>query len=140
MTLLGAFIGGVMVVRHGIIRPLVLGAVLIATTNLLFSFLAVTEPDLQWLAIVVSMDNLSGGLATAVFIAYLSSLTSSAHTATQYALFSSLMTLPAKFISGFSGVIVDSYGYYHFFLFAAGLGLPAIILAVIVFWRSKAVL
>jgi hypothetical protein len=62
----------------------------------LFSFLAVTEPDLQWLAIVVSMDNLSGGLATAVFIAYLSSLTSSAHTATQYALFSSLMTLPAK--------------------------------------------
>jgi MFS transporter, PAT family, beta-lactamase induction signal transducer AmpG len=140
MTLLGAFIGGVMVVRHGVMRPLVLGAVLIATTNLLFSFLAVTEPDLQWLAIVVSMDNLSGGLATAVFIAYLSSLTSSAHTATQYALFSSLMTLPAKFISGFSGVIVDSYGYYHFFLFAAGLGLPAIILAFIVFWRSKAVL
>lgn len=140
MTLLGAFVGGVMVVRHGVMRPLVLGAVLMATTNLLFSFLAVTEPDLQWLAIVVSMDNLSGGLATAVFIAYLSSLTSRAHTATQYALFSSLMTLPAKFISGFSGVIVDSYGYYHFFLFAGGLGLPAIILAFIVFWRSKAVL
>ena len=140
MTLLGAFVGGVMVVRHGVMRPLVLGAVLIATTNLLFSFLAVIEPDLQWLAIVVSMDNLSGGLATAIFIAYLSSLTSSAHTATQYALFSSLMTLPAKFISGFSGVIVDSYGYYHFFLFAAGLGLPAIILAVIVFRRSKVVL
>ena len=140
MTLLGAFVGGMMVVRHGVMRPLVLGAVLMATTNLLFSFLAVTEPDLQWLAIVVSMDNLSGGLATAVFIAYLSSLTSRAHTATQYALFSSLMTLPAKFISGFSGVIVDSYGYYHFFLFAGGLGLPAIILAFIVFWRSKAVL
>jgi PAT family beta-lactamase induction signal transducer AmpG len=47
------------------------------------------------------------------------------------------MTLPAKFISGFSGVIVDSYGYYHFFLFAAGLGLPAIMLAWIVFWQSK---
>ena len=140
MTLLGAFIGCVMVVRYGVMRPLVLGAVLIAATNLLFSILAVAEPDLQLLAIVVSMDNLSGGLATAVFIAYLSSLTSIAHTATQYALFSSLMTLPAKFISGFSGVIVDSYGYYHFFLFAAGLGLPAIILAFVVFWRSKAVL
>jgi PAT family beta-lactamase induction signal transducer AmpG len=137
MTLFGALIGGVMVVRYGVMRPLVLGAVLIAATNLLFSILAVTEPDLQLLAIVVSMDNLSGGLATAVFIAYLSSLTSIAHTATQYALFSSLMTLPAKFISGFSGVIVDSYGYYHFFLFAAGLGLPAIMLAWIVFWQSK---
>ncbi|MBT4347570.1 MAG: MFS transporter, partial [Methylococcales bacterium] len=88
MTLLGAFVGGVMVVRYGVMRPLVLGAVLIAATNLLFSILAVAEPDLQLLAIVVSMDNLSGGLATAVFIAYLSSLTSIAHTATQYALFS----------------------------------------------------
>ena len=62
-----------------------------------------------------------------------------AHTATQYALFSSLMTLPAKFISGFSGVIVDSYGYFNFFLFAASLGLPAIILAFIIYWHDQAV-
>ena len=139
MTLLGAFMGGVMVVRYGLMRPLVLGAFLIAATNLLFSILAVAEPSVEMLAIVVSMDNLSGGLATAVFIAYLSSLTSIAHTATQYALFSSLMTLPAKFISGFSGVIVDSYGYFNFFLFAASLGLPAIILAFIIYWHDQAV-
>ncbi|MCK5666802.1 MAG: AmpG family muropeptide MFS transporter, partial [Thiotrichaceae bacterium] len=76
-------------------------------------------------------DNLSGGIATSVFIAYLSSLTNSAYTATQYALFSSLMTLPAKLLGGLSGLIVDSYSYAIFFLYASAVGLPAIILVMV---------
>jgi PAT family beta-lactamase induction signal transducer AmpG len=76
-------------------------------------------------------DNLANGLASTVFIAFLSSLTSRAYTATQYALFSSLMTLPGKFIGGFSGLVVASQGYMAFFVVASLLGLPAIWLA----WR-----
>jgi PAT family beta-lactamase induction signal transducer AmpG len=121
-------IGGVLVVRFGILRPLLLGAVLVATTNLLFAWLAVSEADLNLLAMVISADNLSGGIAGSAFIAYLSSLTSSAYTATQYALFSSLMTLPGKFIGGFSGVVVQAQGYPIFFIYAAAAGIPAIVL------------
>ena len=128
MTIGGTALGGVLVMRYGIARPLVLGAALVALTNLLFAWLASIEPNIALLALVVSADNLSGGIATAVFIAYLSSLTNQAYTATQYALFSSLMTLPAKFMGGFSGMIVDAEGYVIFFTYAAILGLPAIIL------------
>ncbi len=128
MTIAGAGLGGLLVVRFGIMRPLLLGAVMVAGTNLLFALLAISEPSLVLLATVVSADNLSGGIATSVFIAYLSSLTNTAYTATQYALFSSLMTLPAKLLGGFSGVIVDGYGYFPFFVYAAATGLPAILL------------
>ncbi|MEA3411026.1 MAG: MFS transporter [Pseudomonadota bacterium] len=128
MTIAGAGLGGVMVLRFGIMRPLLLGAILVASTNLLFAVLATVEPDIVLLAVVVSADNLSGGIATAVFIAYLSSLTNTHYTATQYALFSSLMTLPAKFLGGFSGLIVDDRGYAVFFVYASLIGLPAIAL------------
>lgn len=128
MTIIGAAVGGVMVANYGIMRPLLLGSVMVASTNLLFAVLAVNEPNLWLLAAVISADNLSGGLAGSVFIAYLSSLTSSEHTATQYALFSSLMTLPAQLLGGFSGIIVDHYGYMVFFIYAASVGIPAIVL------------
>ncbi len=130
MTIIGSVIGGVLVVRYGIMRPLLLGAVMVAVTNLLFAFMATVGPDLTWLAIVISADNVSGGLSSAVFIAYLSSLTNRAYTATQYALFSSFMTLPGKFISGFSGVVVDGFGYVTFFICAAAIGIPAILLVL----------
>ncbi len=131
MTIAGAAMGGVLVVRYGIMRPLLLGAVMVATTNLLFAVLAVSEPNLLLLAVVISADNLSGGIATSVFIAYLSSLTSTAYTATQYALFSSLMTLPAQLLGGFSGIVVDRYGYTVFFIYASTVGLPAIVLVLL---------
>lgn len=130
MTLAGAALGGILVVRFGIMRPLLLGAVMVASTNLLFAMLAGMEPNLIMLAVVISADNLSGGLATSAFIAYLSSLTNTAYTATQYALFSSLMTLFPKFIGGFSGVIVDAAGYSFFFVYAALVGIPAILLVL----------
>jgi len=135
MTIAGAAIGGVMVARYGLLRPLLAGAVLIAATNLLFVWLAVSEPDLVMLAVVISADNLSGGFAASAFIAYLSSLTNSAYTATQYALFSSLMTLPAKFIGGFAGWVVDTAGYASFFLYAGLLGLPAVFLVLLLLQR-----
>lgn len=131
MTIAGASIGGIMVVRYGMMGPLLFGAVMVALTNLLFALLAISEPNLMLLAGVISADNLSGGIASSVFIAYLSSLTSSAYTATQYALFSSLMTLPAKLMGGFSGVVVDNFGYHTFFVYASAVGLPAIVLVIV---------
>ncbi|MBT6245856.1 MAG: AmpG family muropeptide MFS transporter, partial [Gammaproteobacteria bacterium] len=137
MSISGSVLGGVLVLKWGILKPLLLGAVLVAVTNLLFAGLALIEPDLIHLAIVISADNLSGGLAATAFIAYLSSLTNTAYTATQYALFSSLMTLPGKFVSGFSGMIVDASGYAVFFTSAALIGLPAIILVSILVKRER---
>jgi len=130
MTIAGAALGGLLVLRYGMLRPLLVGAILIMTTNLLFVWLAVSEPGLVSLAIVISADNLGGGFATSAFIAYLSSLTNTAYTATQYALFSSLMTLPAKFLGGFSGWVVDTTDYASFFLYTGLLGLPAILLVI----------
>ena len=128
MTILGSAIGGVLVIKMGIMRPLLLTAVLVVLTNLLFALMAQKGPDLTWLAWVISADNLAGGMSNVVFIAFLSSLVNRQYTATQYALFSSLMTLPGKFFGGFSGVLVDAVGYSWFFVYAAATGLPAVFL------------
>lgn len=139
MTIAGAALCGILVVRWGVFWPLLIGAVAVALTNLLFALLAIVEPQIIWLAVVISADNISGGIASTAFVAYLSSLTNRAYTATQYALFSSLMTLPGKFVSGFSGVIVDSYNYFYFFVFAAIIGIPAILLVLALMVRQKRV-
>jgi len=128
MTLAGAFLGGALVLRAGVMPVLMLGAVLSAASNLLFAALALRGHDLTWLIFVISADNLSAGIASAAFIAYLSSLTSVAYTATQYALFSSIMLLLPKFIAGFSGAFVDAFGYVAFFCSTAALGLPVLLL------------
>jgi len=130
MTMAGAALGGIIVVRFGVMRMLLAAAILVAGTNLIFAWLATQPADITLLALVVSADNLSGGFAGSVFIAYLSGLTNRAYTATQYALFSSLMLLPAKFLGGFSGDIVDATDYVVFFTYAAALGLPAILLVL----------
>ena len=139
LTMIGAALGGVAVARYGAIRPLVAGAVLVATTNLFFAGLAAWGiPDLRFLMVTISADNLAAGFAGTVFIAYLSSLTSVAYTATQYALFSALMTLLGNFIGGFSGRVVEATDWVTFFLYASAMGIPAIVLSMIVARREHA--
>ncbi len=128
MTLAGAFIGGALSMRFGVMRVLMLGAILSAATNLLFAWLAGRGHDVQALIWVVSADNLSSGIASAAFIAYLSSLTNVQYSATQYALFSSMMLLLPKWLAGFSGKYVDLHGYVEFFNATAMLGLPVLVL------------
>lgn len=128
MTIAGAAIGGILTVKIGIMRTLFLGAVLSAATNLLFVWLAGRGHDVSGLIFTISADNLSAGIASSAFIAYLSGLTNAAYSATQYALFSSVMLLLPKFIAGFSGQFVDAYGYEFFFIGTALLGLPVLIL------------
>jgi PAT family beta-lactamase induction signal transducer AmpG len=126
MTLAGALVGGSMVLRWGVMRVLMLGAVLSAATNLLFAWLALHGHDVYMLIAVVSADNLGSGIASAAFIAYLSSLTNVQYSATQYALFSSLMLLAPKLLAGFSGLAVDAAGYAWFFTGTALLGVPVL--------------
>ncbi len=128
MTLLGAFVGGVLALRLGVMRVLMLGAALSAASNLLFAWLGTRGHDLSALVLVISADNLSSGIASAAFIAYLSSLTNVQYSATQYALFSSMMLLLPKFLAGFSGQFVDHFGYSTFFTVTACLGLPVLVL------------
>ncbi len=128
MTLLGAFIGGVLSMRLGVMRILMLGAVLSALTNVLFAWLATRGHDLTALVWVISADNLASGIASAAFIAYLSGLTNVSYSATQYALFSSMMLLAPKWLAGFSGVYVDAHGYESFFNSTALLGVPVLLL------------
>ena len=138
MTLVGAFIGGILSMRLGVMRILMLGAVLSAATNLLFAWLAGVGHDLTALIWVVSADNLASGIASAAFIAYLSGLTNVNYSATQYALFSSMMLLAPKWLAGFSGVYVDAHGYAAFFNSTALLGVPVLLLVWLAARQSKA--
>ncbi len=138
MTLVGAFVGGVLSMRLGVMRVLMLGAVLSAASNLLFAWLATRGHDVTALVAVVSADNLAGGIASAAFIAYLSSLTNVSYSATQYALFSSMMLLLPKFIAGYSGVFVDAFGYQMFFVSTALLGVPVLVLVALASRAKKA--
>ena len=131
MTLLGAALGGLLVARFGIAPILLLTAFMAPATNLMFAWLAYTGPQTQGLVMAIIADNITGGLAISVFIAYLSSLTNTAYTATQYALFSSLMTLPGQFAAGFTGVMAAAMGWVPFFMVTALTGLPAIVLAAL---------
>ena len=128
MTLVGAFVGGVLAMRFGVMRVLMMGAVLSAASNLLFAGLSTRGHDLNGLIFVISADNLSSGIASAAFIAYLSSLTNVNYSATQYALFSSMMLLLPKFLAGYSGRYVDAFGYSDFFVATALLGMPVLVL------------
>ncbi|RUA04418.1 MAG: MFS transporter [Gammaproteobacteria bacterium] len=126
MTIAGGFIGGVVALRIGVFKVLFLGALLSSITNLLFIVLANIGHNIAWLYVTISMDNLSAGLAGAAFIAFLSSLTNVKFTAVQYAIFSSLMTLLPKIFGGYSGTLVEQFGYSEFFIITTLIGVPVL--------------
>ncbi|MEM7357641.1 MAG: MFS transporter [Pseudomonadota bacterium] len=147
MTITGAFIGGIIALRIGVMRTLFWAAILVVITNLLFlwltsvgsnfTYFTLSYPALigggelqlpQELILVIVFDNLVQGISLAAFIAWLSSLTNVSFTATQYALFSSVMTLFPKFLGGYSGTLVEMFGYHNFFIFASLLGIPIVFL------------
>lgn len=130
MTLTGALLAGVLVKRLGIARVLLIGWVLLTTANLLYAYIADISPGMGWFALSVSVDNIANGIAGTAFIAFMSSLTNTAYTATQYALFGTLWSLPAKTIASQWGSIVDAWGYRPFFVYSAAIGLPALALII----------
>ena len=138
MTLAGALLAGLLIKRYGIPKTLLVGWVLLTVANLLYAYIAGIAPGIEWLATVVSVDNIANGIAGTAFIAYMSSLTNTAYTATQYALFGTLWSLPAKSIASQWGTIVDAWGYTPFFIYSAAIGLPALLLIVWLMRRPEA--
>lgn len=124
----GAFLGGAAVVRFGIERSLLFAIVIGAASNLLYLLLALYPGDLTVFTLVIAGENLSGGFLGTAAVAWLSALVNRRYTATQYALFSSLVTLPGKLIGGFSGFMVSAMSYTGFFIFTALAILPALAL------------
>ena len=131
MAIAGGFLGGILAQKMRIMRAMMVGAILACVTNLLFILLTYHPGSLPYMYLAVILDNLAAGLASAVFIAFLSALTSIRFTAVQYSIFSSLMVLLPKVIGGYSGAIVDSTSYPFFFMFTFAIGIP--ILALIYF-------
>ena len=133
-TIIGGFIGGYFSFKFGTMKGLFLGALIAALSNLLFAWLAVSPISINFLVAVITADNISSGFAGAAFVIYLSGLTSIKFTATQYALFSSIMLFLPKLIAGYAGSWVDVMGYAYFFSLTALLGLPVLFL---IFWIGK---
>ena len=140
ITIIGAFIGGLTVARFGISKLLIISSILLTGTNLFFLFLNNAGPSLPALVLTISADNFALGFSGTVFIAFLSSLTSRYFTASQYALFTSVMFLPGITLSGFSGQIIESSGWSTLFIYSALLGIPSIACSLLIVkkgWKEQ---
>lgn len=124
----GAFLGGAVVVRLGVQRTLFIAMILGAVSNLLYLLLSVNHGNLAIFTAVIGGENLAGGFLGTAAVAWLSSLVNREYAATQYALFSSLVTLPGKLIGGVSGFMVTGMGYEGFFIFSTVAVIPALAL------------
>jgi PAT family beta-lactamase induction signal transducer AmpG len=133
-TLTGVATGGAAVARWGIIRALLFGGILQMLSNLLYIALLKGGQSNVMLAASIFGENFTGGMASAAFVAYLSSLCNVAFTATQYALFSSLAAVPARFLAAPSGWLVDLLGWTSFFLIATIICVPSLLLLV---WMQR---
>jgi len=158
VTIAGALIGGFFVFRFGIMRALFIGLFAVIAGNLGYALLAVSGHNIGIFAVAIVMENLAAGFAGTALLAYMSSLTNAAFTATQYALFSSFYALPGKLLGGLSGVFVDWFashrhsfemifpslaalpdkmvGFVPFFVATALTGLPALLLLILVYRRE----
>ena len=130
MTLVGAGLGGVLVARYGILRALLVCGILQAASNLVFALQAWVGYSVPMLMATIAAENLSGGMGTTAFVAYLSSLTNVAYTATQYALLSSLMAFARTLFASGSGWLADQMDWISFFLVTTLAALPGLALLI----------
>jgi PAT family beta-lactamase induction signal transducer AmpG len=155
VTIAGALIGGFFVFRFGIMRALFIGLFAVMLGNLTYALLAASGHNVPTFALAIAVENIAAGFAGTALLAYMSSLTNAAFTATQYALFSSFYALPGKLLGGLSGVFVDwlarhravfeawlpglaalpdkVVGFVPFFIATALAGLPALLLLILVY-------
>lgn len=130
MTITGGLMGGFLVLRFGIMKMMIVGAIVSAGSNLLFMVMAYTGKSLLFLTFMISADNLAQGLAGAVFVGFLSLLVNRQFTAVQYAMFSSVMTLFPKIMGGYSGGMVEQMGFANFYLMTAIIGIPVVLMLI----------
>lgn len=133
-TLAGLVLGGVAVARLGIMRALLICGVLQMLSNLMFAAQAMAGHDIAFLALTIGLENLSGGMGSAAFVAYISSLCTVAFTATQYALLSSLAAVGRTMLSASGGWLADHLSWVVFFAATAAAALPGLLLLV---WMTR---
>ncbi|MHA1539608.1 MAG: AmpG family muropeptide MFS transporter [Alphaproteobacteria bacterium] len=127
-TLIGGFIGGVLVTKRGIIPSLYICGFLQMLSNLLFMVLAWTGKSYLMLIATIGFENFSGGMGSAAFVAYLSILCSKKFTATQYALLASLAAFGRTFVSSSSGMLADAVSWDIFFFMTTLIAIPGIVM------------
>jgi MFS transporter, PAT family, beta-lactamase induction signal transducer AmpG len=135
-TLLGVAIGGLMVLRLGAFRGLLFGGVLQAGSNLMYILQVWAGHDLTMLAVTIGTENLTNGIGSAAFVAYLSGLCNLSFTATQYALLSSLATVGVNVLSASGGYLADRLGWVEFFLVSTVMCIPGLLLLVWIMRRT----
>ncbi len=125
-TLIGAFIGGLLMTRSGLVRSLLIFGVLQAVSNLGFVVLAVVGKSAGALTAAVVIENVTGGMGTAAFVALVMSLCDARYTATQFALLSSLEALGRVFVGRPSADLVEIVGWTQFYALTAVAALPGL--------------
>ncbi len=135
MTIIGAFVGGAMVSRMGILRALLICGVLQAASNLVFAAQAWIGYSLSALVVTIAVENVTGGMATTAFVAYLSGLCNLAYTATQYALLSSFTGFARTIFASGGGWLADNVDWISYFLLTALAAIPGLVLLVILIRR-----
>ena len=131
----GLFVGGIMIQKFGLLASLIITGVLQAISNFAFAYQAASGNDIEVLIFTIAIENVTGGMGTAAFVAYLSSLTNTAFTATQYALLSAFMSLGRNLLSSPSGYIVDAVGWIEFFIISVAIAIPGLILLLFLIKR-----
>jgi len=133
-TLAGLALGGVLAVRLGLLRAMFVAGVLQAASNLMYVWQTAMGHDRLALIATIAVENVTGSMAAAVFVAYISRLCNLNYSATQYALLSALAAFGTNFFAGFSGHLVKAMGWAPFFVFTAFTAVPGLLLLV---WMMK---
>ncbi len=136
-TLAGVALGGIFVARIGVFRALFVCGGLQALSNLMYAVQVWAGHDVMVLTVTIGGENLTGGMASAAFVAYLSLLCSRDFTATQYALLSSLATVGLNTLSASWGLLVDWFGWVPFFLMSTALCVPSLLLLLWIMRRAR---
>lgn len=137
-TIIGVLLGGAVIAVIGINRSVWLFALLQILSNLAYYWITLVGDNRSVLVVAIILENLSGGMVTAVFVAYLMSLSSRRFSATQYALLSSFMAAARDVISAPAGQIAESTGWPLYFLLTLAIGIPALVLLpVLVPWNAE---
>jgi PAT family beta-lactamase induction signal transducer AmpG len=127
-TIIGSFVGGAVVARLGTFRALLLCGVLQMLSNLMFAAQAVVGHDVGFLTLTIAIENLTGGMGSAAFVAYISGLCNVSYTGTQYALLSSIASLGRTTLASTGGKLVEQFGWVNFFILSTVAALPGLVL------------
>jgi PAT family beta-lactamase induction signal transducer AmpG len=139
-TMAGAFIGGILILQLGINRSLWIFGVLQALSTAGFAVLARIGHSISMLSGVIAFENLSAGMGTAAFVAFMASITDRRFTATQYALLTSLMGLPRALASSVTGLMAKHVGWEVFFVACTLIAIPGMLLLLkFAPWNSETV-